>query len=289
MQVEVNGTRLWYDVDGPVLVPDEATMRERPTVVLLHGGPGSYDHSYFKPEFARLSQLAQVVYVDLRGHGRSDWGDPDAWSFELCADDVRSFCDSLGIVRPVVLGHSLGGFVAMLYGARHPGHAGALILQSTMARFDLARIVEEFRRAGGDQVAEIAERAYGGESSSVSDEEWARCFILFGPWVPGEREQARKIINPALRPAGLELLRRFDVVDQLPRVESPTLVCVGDLDPVTPVAAAREIVHALPTAVAHLELIKGAGHFAWMDAPDTYWRVVTDFVLTASGRSEAAE
>ena len=48
MQVEVKGLRLWFDVDGPPLVPDGAEMRERPTVVLLHGGPGGYDHSYFK-------------------------------------------------------------------------------------------------------------------------------------------------------------------------------------------------------------------------------------------------
>ena len=45
--MEVNGTRLWFDVDGPALVPDGPAMLERPTVVLLHGGPGSYDHSYF--------------------------------------------------------------------------------------------------------------------------------------------------------------------------------------------------------------------------------------------------
>jgi pimeloyl-ACP methyl ester carboxylesterase len=56
-----------------------------------------------------------------------------------------AFCDALGIERPFVLGHSLGGFIAMLYGARHPGHASGLILQSTIARFDLDRLVEAFR------------------------------------------------------------------------------------------------------------------------------------------------
>lgn len=66
METLVNGTRLWFDVDGAGLVPDGDEMRERPTVVLVHGGPGSYDHSYFKPEFARLTELAQVVYLDLR-------------------------------------------------------------------------------------------------------------------------------------------------------------------------------------------------------------------------------
>ena len=208
MHVEVNGTRLWFDVDGAALVADGSAMRERPTVVLLHGGPGSFDHSYFKPDFARLAEAAQVIYLDLRGHGRSEWGDPAAWSFETCADDVRAFCDALSIAKPVVYGHSLGGFVAMLYAARHAGHPGALVLQSTFARFDLDRIVEEFRVRGGDEIAEIAGRAYGGDSASVSDEEWAPCWALFGHWVPGKLERERTIVNRELNAPGLDLMRR---------------------------------------------------------------------------------
>ena len=278
MHVEVNGTRLWFDVDGAALVADGPAMRERPTVVLLHGGPGSFDHSYFKPDFARLAEAAQMIYLDLRGHGRSECGDPAAWSFERCADDVRAFCDALSIDRPVVYGHSLGGFVAMLYAARHAGHPGALVLQSTFARFDLDRIVEEFRLRGGDEVAEIAGRAYGGDSASVSDEEWAPCWALFGPWVPGELEKGRMIVNLELNVPGLDLMRGFDVLDQLALVDCPTLVCVGELDPITPVAAAREIVEALPDGIARLEVIEGAGHFPWRDAPDRYWRLLTGFV-----------
>jgi pimeloyl-ACP methyl ester carboxylesterase len=283
VHVEVKGTRLWFDVDGPALVPDGPRMRERPTVVLLHGGPGSFDHSYFKPDFKRLSQAAQVVYLDLRGHGRSEWGDPASWGFEACADDVRDFCDALGIARPVVYGHSLGGFVAMVYAARHPGHPRALVLQSTMARFDLDRLVERFRRAGGDEVAAVVERVYGGDSQSVTSEEWARCWRLFGPWVTGAQERARTIVNVELNAPGLELMRGFDVVDQLARIDCPTLVCAGELDPATPVAAAREIADALPEGTARLEVVEGAGHFPWKDVPDRYWPLVTGFV-TADGR-----
>jgi pimeloyl-ACP methyl ester carboxylesterase len=181
----------------------------------------------------------QVVYLDLRGHGRSEWGDPASWRFELCADDVHEFCDTLGIAKPVVYGHSLGGFVAMVYAVRHPGCAGALVLQSTMARFDLNRLVEEFRRVGGDGVAAVAERVYGGDSRTVTPEEWAPCWRLFGPWVVGEQERERTVVNQELNEPGLELMRGFDVVDQLGRIDCPTLVCVGELGPATPVAAAR--------------------------------------------------
>lgn len=114
MRIEVNGTWLWFDVDGPVLVPAGPRMQERPTVVLLHGGPGSYDHSYFKPHFASLTAFAQVVYLDLRGHGRSARQAAEGWSFEACADDVQAFCEAVGIRAPVVFGHSMGGCVAAL-------------------------------------------------------------------------------------------------------------------------------------------------------------------------------
>lgn len=244
MQLEVNGTRLWFDVDGPALVPDGPAMRKRPTVVLLHGGPGSYDHSYFKPDFEPLAREAQIVYLDLRGHGRSARHDPAQWTFEVCADDVRAFCDALDITKPVVYGHSMGGFVAMLYGARHPGHAAAIVLQSTSARFDLPRMVEGFRRVGGGDVAELGVH-------------------------------------------GMELYRRFDVVDQLSRVTSRTLVCVGERDPVTPVDASREIVDGLPEGSSQLEVIEEAGHFPWKDAPGRYWELVTRFV-TASAATPGA-
>ena len=276
MRVEVNGTRLWFDIDGPSLVPDGDRMREKPSLLLVHGGPGGFDHSYFKPHFRRLTDAVQVVYLDLRDHGRSARHDPAEWSFEVCADDVRAFCDAIGLVRPIVVGHSMGGFVTMLYGARHPGHAGALILQSTNARFDLHRLVEGFRCFGGDEVAHLAARDYAGDD--VSDDEWARVFAAFGPRVPSHDELARRLPNPEVNAHGMELLRRLDVVDQLARITSPTLVCVGELDPVTPVGASEEIVDALAPGIGRLEVLAGAGHFPWLDRPDQYWSVLSDFV-----------
>ena len=48
MRLSVNDTELYFDVEGPALVPDGPDMRERPTLLFLHGGPG-FDHAYFKP------------------------------------------------------------------------------------------------------------------------------------------------------------------------------------------------------------------------------------------------
>ena len=107
-------------------------------------------------------------------------------------------------------------------------------------------------------------------------------FAAFGPRVPDEQQLARRLRNPELGPHGMELLRRFDVLDQLPNITCPTLVCVGELDSVMPVDASREIVGALRDGVGRLEVIAGAGHFPWLDAPAVCSRVIREFVADTS-------
>ncbi|MCP5066322.1 MAG: alpha/beta fold hydrolase, partial [bacterium] len=100
MYARVNGVRLFFDVDGEKLVADGAEMREKPTLILLHGGPG-FDHSMWKPGFAQLRDRVQIVYLDHRGNGRSEHGPTEHWNLDQWADDVRGLCDVLGIERPI--------------------------------------------------------------------------------------------------------------------------------------------------------------------------------------------
>jgi len=79
----------------------------------------------------------------------------------------------------------------------------------------------------------------------------------------------------------MDVVRRTDIVDQLARIDVPTLVAVGELDPVTPVAVAEEIVAAIPEGMAQLRVIPGAGHWAWKDAPEVFWELIIGFVQTA--------
>ena len=65
MLVSVGDVRLFVDVDGAKLVPDGRSMRERPTIILLHGGPG-FDHTPYKAYYSSLTEIAQVVYYDHR-------------------------------------------------------------------------------------------------------------------------------------------------------------------------------------------------------------------------------
>jgi pimeloyl-ACP methyl ester carboxylesterase len=170
----------------------------------------------------------------------------------------------------------MGAPIVLLYAARHPGHASGLIVQSGFARWDHARLVEGFRSAAGDAVADMAARGYAGEPTT--EDEDAQVFAAFGRYVPDDAQRARTPRNADLNPHGMDLIRKCDILDQLGRIDVRALVCTGELDPVTPVGAAEEVAAALPEGLARLEIIPNAGHFTWLDAPDRYWPPIIDFL-----------
>jgi pimeloyl-ACP methyl ester carboxylesterase len=133
-------------------------MRERPVVVCLHGGPG-FDHTSLKHDLAPLAEDAQLVFPDQRGQGRSDESSPDRWNLDTWVEDVRGFCEVLGIERPIILGQSFGGMVALGVAIRCPELPARLIVSSSMARFRLDRALPMFERLGGEEARMVAEQA----------------------------------------------------------------------------------------------------------------------------------
>src|SRR5215470_6970102 len=222
--VEVNGARLFFDVEGAGLVPEGPVMKAKPTLVLLHGGPG-FDHSLYKPAFSVLTDVVQIIYVDHRGNGRSERGDASTWNLAQWGDDVKGFCDALGIEKPIVYGASFGGMVALAYATRHPDHCAKLILVSTEAKgySHLDRRVALFERLGGAEVGALARRRFlDGQSDPITLEAWLR---LASPHYtrssrsPSEMQRVKR--NPEVlkwftRPGGE--LRTFNFLPALSRL-----------------------------------------------------------------------
>src|ERR1700694_6021312 len=169
VKVQVGDVRLFVEVAGLQWVPHADTMRRRPTAVILHGGTGT-DSAGVKERYGFLSDVAQVVFYDHRGNGRSDDGDRERWTLQQWGDDVEALCHVLGIERPIVLGGSFGGCVAMSYATRHPEHPAALGLIATGTReTPLEKIVEASRRLGGDEVAELVRSDLEHSTAETSD------------------------------------------------------------------------------------------------------------------------
>jgi pimeloyl-ACP methyl ester carboxylesterase len=279
MRIEVQpGVRLFVDIDGPALVPDGPSMREKPTLILLHGGPG-YDHSGFKPLFSRLADLAQIVYVDHRGHGRSDRRSPEEWTLDTFADDVVRLCDALGIVKPIVLGQSFGGFVAQRYLARYPAHPAKAVLSSTSHHMGLARKLAMFEKLGGPEARAVAE-AFWTEPNAQTWGAYNRvCMGLYNTTPQGGSARRRIVFNTDIlfASAGGEQ-RTMDLRPGLARVQCPVLVMAGDADPVTPIEDAQEIVAALPPQWVQFERFANVGHGAWRDDPERAFAVLRRFI-----------
>ena len=271
--------QLFVDIEGCGLVPDGAAMREKPTLLLLHGGPG-YDHSSFKPVFSPLAEQAQIVYVDHRGHGRSSRRPAAEWTLDTFADDIVRLCDALGIVKPVVLGQSFGGFVAQRYLARHPGHPGKVILSSTSHHMGLERKLAMFERLGGAAARAAAEAFWLAPGEAT----WATyqrvCTPLYNTRPPADPlARGRTVFNDEiLFTSARGEQRTMDLLPGLARVQCPVLVMAGEQDPVTPLADAQEIAAAIPAPWGRLVTFAGAGHGAWRDEPEAAMAAIRGFI-----------
>lgn len=268
MRIRVRDTTLFFDVEGAGFVARGPVLEERPTLILLHGGPG-FDHSSFKPAFSALADAAQVVYLDHRGNGRSDRSEPSRWTLADWADDLHAFCEALGIERPVVLGQSFGGMVAMAYATRHPEHPGRLILSSTAARMRLDRVLDVFERLGGADARAAAE-AYWRRPGPETLPDYARlCFPLYNRRPRDPDADKRTVWNfEVMFHFGGGEDRTMDLLPDLARVRCPTLVLAGEDDPITPVGDAEDIAAAIPGGRARLERFAGCGHGVFRDDPE---------------------
>lgn len=286
MRVLVNGIRLFFDVEGAAFVPESGAMRERPTLVLLHGGPGM-DHTSYKPRFSQLADLCQVVYLDHRGNGRSDPATSDTWTLAQWGDDVYAFCEALGISRPIVYGASFGGAVAMSYATRHPGHPGKLILVSTEAAggAHFAERIAMFERLGGPEVGALARRRFlDGQVDPAMLQDWIRLAFPVYTRIPRDPGAvARAVLRPEVnlwftRPGGEG--RAYDLIPALRRVQCPTLVMGGEEDPMTPIVCQEEIAAALPPDLVRFERFPNCGHGVVHDAPERAMAVIREFIAS---------
>jgi pimeloyl-ACP methyl ester carboxylesterase len=286
MHVAVNGVLLFFDVEGGKLVPDGSFMREKPTLLMLHGGPGA-DHSIYKPAYSALADVAQIVYLDHRGNGRSEDGPRESWNLAQWGDDVRAFCDILGIVSPIVLGASFGGMVALAYATRHPDHPSKLVLISTTATGGTypERRVELFERFGGAEVGALARRRFlevQGHADQASLEAWGRLALPHYTRIPRDPDMARRAVN---RPEVLRWFTRpggesdsFDMSGDLCRIRCPTLVLGGEDDPIHPIESQADIAAALPAHLVQFERFENCRHAVMTDAPERTISVIRDFI-----------
>lgn len=260
MEIQIDGIRLRYEVHG-----------EGEPVLLVHGFPLARE--LWRPLIEPLREEYRLILPDLRGHGESE-ASPEM-SMGRYAEDLAALLDHLGERRPVVLvGLSMGGYIAFEFCRRRPERVRALVLANTRAQADS----EEGVRGRW----ETAERALREGTGVVAEGMLGK---LFAPGVSDELRERWRAIMAATPPEGVAaalraMAERPDSFDTLRRLDRPVLVIAGEEDAVVPVEDARRMQEAAWDA--RLEVIPGAGHLTPVEQPERFVAALRDFLDTLS-------
>lgn len=241
----------------------------KPVVVLLHG---LMLNGACWPHLAReLQKDYDVVMPDARGHGNSSAPD-HGYRYDDLAGDVLSLIDALGLVKPVLIGHSMGGMTAAVVASRHPKLLRGLVLadptfltpqrQHEVYESDVAdRHRRILKRSKEDFLVEIR-----GRQSRRSGE----VVELFAEARFQTSIHAFEILTPP-NPDYMQLIKTLDI---------PSLLIVGDVGSVVTLEMAAELAGINP----HLEFIQieGAGHGVPYDQPERFSAVVQTFLRSLS-------
>jgi 3-oxoadipate enol-lactonase len=265
MRARVNGVELRYDEHG-----------EGDPVLLVHGF--FLSRRMWDGVVAGLPRRWRLIVPDLRGHGESEASDQA--SMRQYADDLAALLDVLGETRPVVIvGLSMGGYIAFEFYRRHRERVRAFVLADTRATRD----TPEGARVREETAVEVLREGSGVAAQGMVER-------LFAPSAPPELRERWKEIMAATPPAGVAAAARAMAVRTdsrrlLRRITVPILAVVGAEDVVTPASDARAIAEAAPDA--RLRVIPGAGHMSPVEKPEEFVAALREFLDSLPGSSKS--
>ena len=267
----INGHKLAYRMEG-----------HGHTLLLIHGIAGT--SSTWLDSTKRLSARYRVLAPDLLGHGDSDKPTGD-YSLGAHASFLRDVLASLGLGRTTIVGHSLGGGIAMQLSYQHPEVCERMVLVSSGG---LGREINAALRLlaipGAELVLPLIAPSFVRERGNALLA-WIRDQGIRSPRIHEGWQAYSSLADPDTRRAFVRELRsvvdfRGQVVSASDRLHlstvRPTLIVWGDRDPMIPVAHARSAHAAIPGS--RLEIFEGAGHFPHAEYPERFAEVVTEFI-----------
>jgi pimeloyl-ACP methyl ester carboxylesterase len=262
MKTPVNGIHIDYQDSGGQGIP----------VILIHAFP--MNQAMWADQVQALGPICRVITLDLRGFGGSDVLSGPYW-MALMASDVRGLMSRLGLERAVLLGLSMGGYVAMSFYRNFPDAVRGLVLADTRAAADNPQ--------GRERRLKSAEKAEREGTESVVDEMVQ--VLLSQTAIDSRPDVVQRVREIALqnRPEGLAaaqrgMAARVDSSETLASSDCPALVIVGSDDRLTTPQETVGWQRRMPNS--RLEIIDGAGHLSNIEQPGAFNRAVADFIST---------
>ena len=254
-----------------------------PPLYVLHGGLG-LDHTYLRPWLDPLGASRTLVYVDLRGNGRSEAKSLDDVTHATWADDVDALRRALGHDRIGLLGHSYGALIALEYALRHPGTLDALVLAEVVPALDYPDVVmaNAQARATPAQLGRVGDMMGPPVASDAELERLWRdvlplYFHRYDPAIAEAMNAHMRFRAAAFNRSTKHCLPAFNITARLPEIRVPTLVMGGRHDWIMPPAQGPERVHA-GIAGSELVIFEESGHFPFIEENAKFLRVVKEWL-----------
>jgi len=245
-------------------------------VLLIHGFP--LDHTMWEAQIDALATKYRVLAPDLRGFGQSvaleqgDWD--DVVTMERFADDLAALLQTIEVNRPaVVVGLSMGGYVALEFWRKHTERTKRLVLCDTRAAKDPPEVAagrletaDQVLRDGAASLAEGMILKLFPQSTITEQPELGEAF----------RRMVSEADPRGIAAAARGMAERRDMTKLLQQIACPTLLIVGTWDIISPPEEMHAIAEAIPRA--QFAEIPGCGHLSAMEKPEAVNRTLLEFL-----------
>ncbi len=249
-----------HTLDGHFLRLSSWPLRDdAPTLVMLHGSGGT--GVLWEAQVSGLGDVANVVAVDLAGHGRSER--PLPGSISEHAADIARLVAALGGSRTLVCGSSLGGGIALQMLLDHADLVAGGVLLGTGARLRVMPAILQMIERDFDGFVRGMPRGAASPSTDPA---------LVQPLLHAMRTNGSEVVS-----ADFMLCDAFDVMARLHEIERPVLVVSGEHDSLTPPKYARYLAEHITGA--RLVVMRNAGHLAPMERPDAVNDAIRTWIL----------
>jgi 3-oxoadipate enol-lactonase len=240
------------------------------SIIFLHGFP--YDHTMWKAQIEELSEKYFCVTYDIRGLGESSVGDGQ-YTMESFVDDLETIIDQLKLVKPVLCGLSMGGYISLRALERFENKFSASILCDTRSEADnnegKLKRAAAIKRINSEGLAPFAKdfitNCFGDNYKQHNKDEF-------------EKRIAK---SSAFDPVGVKgslhaMMGRNDTTEYLSKVKIPALIICGELDALTPPAVMKPLAEKI--IGSELVIIKNSGHMSPIENPKDVNEAITKFL-----------
>lgn len=235
-------------------------------MILIHGK--GYSKENMDRLFYHYRSAFHVISYDVRGHGESD--KPSSFTLEDDVRDLVSLIEVMRLVKPVVIGFSMGSYIALKTAEEYPDLFSKVILIGTKCG----------GTASSTQILQEKAASEGMSKEQITQQIMHKVFApetTMDDIASFDKEiQSPVKLTKVQQDAITKSLQNFDLLSQADNVKIPVLVLTGEYDGINPPAQGKKVAEALPDA--QFKVIPGAGHIAFFENPDQVFKEIDTFL-----------